>query len=68
MESIFASLSPVPVEFAGTAFIPPEGIVTFETSPLVVLNLLFGIATSIMLPSIYFAIQKTYINYKREKI
>lgn len=35
---------------------------------MVALNLLFGIATSIMLPSIYFAIQKTYINYKREKI
>lgn len=32
------------------------------------LNLLFGIATSIMLPSLYFAIQKTYINYKNEKI
>lgn len=32
------------------------------------LNLLFGIATSIMLPSLYFAIQKTYLNYKNEKI
>ena len=35
---------------------------------MIALNMLLGIATSIMLPSIYFAIQKTYINYKREKI
>ena len=35
---------------------------------MIALNLLFGIATSIMLPSLYFAIQKTYINYKNEKI
>ena len=35
---------------------------------MIILNILFGISTSIILPSIYFAIQKTYINYKRHKI
>lgn len=35
---------------------------------MIVLNMLFGIATSIMLPSLYFAIQKTIINIKNEKI
>ena len=35
---------------------------------MIALNMLLGIATSIMLPSIFFAIQKTYINYKREKL
>lgn len=35
---------------------------------MIALNMLFGIATSIMLPSLYYAIQKTYINYKNEKI
>lgn len=35
---------------------------------MVVLNLLFGIATSIMLPSLYFAIQKTILKIKKQKI
>lgn len=35
---------------------------------MVILNMLFGIATSILLPSLYFAIQKTVIKYKNEKI
>ena len=35
---------------------------------MIALNMIFNIATSIMLPSLYFALQKTYINYKREKI
>lgn len=35
---------------------------------MIVLNMLFGIATSIMLPSLYFAIQKTIISIKNEKI
>lgn len=35
---------------------------------MIVLNMIFGIATSIMLPSFYFAIQKSYIKYKKEKI
>ena len=34
---------------------------------MIVLNMLFGIATSIMLPSLYFAIQKTIISIKNEK-
>lgn len=35
---------------------------------MVILNMFFGIATSIMLPSLYFAIQKTYLKFKNEKI
>jgi len=35
---------------------------------MIILNMLFGIATSILLPSLYFAIQKTVIKYKNEKI
>ena len=35
---------------------------------MIVLNTLFGIATSIMLPSLYFAIQETIIKFKNEKI
>lgn len=35
---------------------------------MVILNMFFGIATSILLPSLYFAIQKTVIKYKNEKI
>lgn len=35
---------------------------------MVILNMLFGIAISILLPSLYFAIQKTVIKYKNEKI
>lgn len=34
---------------------------------MIVLNMLFDIATSIMLPSLYFAIQKTIISIKNEK-
>lgn len=35
---------------------------------MILLNMLFGIATSIMLPSLYFAIQRTVIIIKNEKI
>jgi hypothetical protein len=35
---------------------------------MIALYMLFGIATSIMLPSLYFAFQKTYINFKNKKI
>ena len=35
---------------------------------MVILNMFFGIATSILLPSLYFAIQKTIIKYKNEKL
>jgi hypothetical protein len=35
---------------------------------MIILNMLFGIAISILLPSLYFAIQKTLIKYKKEKI
>lgn len=38
------------------------------TLVVVILDLFWGISTSIILPSIYFAIQKNIINYKRTKI
>lgn len=35
---------------------------------VILLNLCFDISTSIILPSVYFAIQKNIINYKRSKV
>lgn len=35
---------------------------------VIVLDLFWGVSTSILLPSIYFAIQKNIINYKRTKV
>ena len=35
---------------------------------MIMLNIIYGITTSFIVPSIYFAIQKTYVNYKKVKI
>lgn len=49
-------------------FVPFIGYASVLFIIVVVLNMLFNVSISIIVPSIYFTIQKTIINFKRTKI